>query len=54
MVGQTGVTIKIGSYSLEATVQVQRKGPIPLPIGTNLQSELGFMFLHKQTRMGLQ
>ena len=44
-VGQTEVTIKRGSYSLEATVQVQRKGPVPLLIVTNLQSELEFLFL---------
>lgn len=44
-VGQTEVTIKRGAYSLNAVVQVQRKSPIPLLIGTNLQSQLGFICL---------
>ena len=44
-VGQTQVTIKRGPFTIEATVQVQRKAPIPMLLGTNLQPKLGFMFL---------
>ena len=45
IVGQTKVVIKRGPYSLETTVQVQRHGPLPILIGTNLQPKLGFLFL---------
>ena len=46
-VGQTEVTIRRGEYSVTATVQVQSDAPVPLLIGTNLHSQLGFrMDLH--------
>ena len=45
IVGQTEVTIRRGPYSVQATVQVQSNAPVPLLIGTNLQSTLGFLFL---------
>ena len=44
IVGKTVITIIRGSYSHVATVQVQRHGPVPLLIGTDLQPELGFLF----------
>ena len=44
-VGQVRVTISRGVHSHEAVIQVQRHGPFPLLIGTNLQAKLGFMFL---------
>ncbi len=44
-VGQTEVTIQHGQHSIRAVVQVQRNAPVPVLIGTNLQSALGFRFL---------
>ena len=44
-VGQVRVTISRGAYSHETVIQVQRHGPVPLLIRTNLQAKLGFMFL---------
>ena len=45
VVGQTQVVISRGDYSQMAIVQVQKGAPVPLLIGTNLQPQLGFMFL---------
>ena len=45
VVGQTQVAISRGDYSQMAVVQVQKGAPVPLLIGTNLQLQLGFLFL---------
>ena len=37
--------ISQGPYSHETLIQVQRHGPVPLLIGTDLQPHLGFLFL---------
>ena len=49
VVEQTQVAISRGDYSQMAVVQVQKGAPVPLLIGTNLQPQLGFLFLQCTT-----
>ena len=45
LVGQIKVTLARSNYTVEATIQVQKDAPVTLLVGTDLQSQLGFMFL---------
>ena len=42
---QVRAKLSRGSYSIEAYVQIQKDAPVELLLGTDLQSQLGFLFL---------
>ena len=44
-IGQLKLHVKRGPFSHELVVQTEKNGAVPLLIGTNLQSQLGFQFV---------